>query len=174
MAQTRKKMEGGVYEVETFTINSEPFFMGDATKRMIHRVFERATERFACKIIASTITNSGIYLLISTEPNRGVFGDISVIMQYIKTQITVGVNRALGRRGTIWQERFFSIMLAGSQEEFQQSVQQIHDHAKDQVSDLLNYEFSSFRVYKGTGKMKFISMMVWQKLYQEKRQLGIW
>ena len=171
MRKNRQKQSGGVYNVETYTLNHAPYLEDEAMKLFIHRLFELTVSKFNCNILASTVTATGLFLVISTEllPSPS---DISEIMKFIKSQITIEYNRTHGRRGTIWQTRFKSELLQ-TKRTISYGIRKVHAHIPVSEEHRSAYEFSTERYYRGNRSCTFLYRFVWKKFERMKLQQGI-
>jgi putative transposase len=171
MRKNRIKCMGGTYRVDSFTLNHQQCFVAEPMKMVIQEIFEKAIQRYNCHILASTITPTSIHLVISTEVEDEL-ADISVIMQYIKSQITIEFNRMHGRRGTIWGERFHSVLLL-TRSHIRNAIQLTHVRIPFEEGHPEKYGYSTLGFYQGKNHTLFAYRFVWKEFLRMKLDQGI-
>jgi REP element-mobilizing transposase RayT len=109
MRPLRLLQSGVWYEIRTRINNREPLFQRHKALALFTRVFHETTERFAFHIQGLTIADDRLTFYI--KPADGMA--LPAIMKWLKQVFAQRYNRAEGREGHIWGDRYWSRILAG-------------------------------------------------------------
>ena len=98
----------GTYFVTTRCLNNEPMLLSSELKELVLSSISKAQEKYSFELSAFVVKDDQVQLTIRTLNSKDT---ISKIMQHIKANTTRKVNRMTFRTGTIWNERFTSIVV---------------------------------------------------------------
>ena len=74
---------------------------------VIEEAMFRASDRFGCRIIAFTVMTDHIHMVGEAEGDKS----LSKAMNGLNCRIARGLNKALGRRGTVLHERYHAVYM---------------------------------------------------------------
>jgi REP element-mobilizing transposase RayT len=109
MRQLRVLQQGVWYEIHTEINNREPLFYEDTARKIFEQVFHEAELRFAFEIRGRRL--EGDLLTFYIRPEDGL--QLPEIMKWMKQTFAQRYNRATGRTGHIWGDRYWSQILEG-------------------------------------------------------------
>jgi REP element-mobilizing transposase RayT len=110
MRQLRLLKQDGWYEIRTRVNNREPLFRGNKAPAIFARVFREAELRFVFEIRALRLEDD--WLTFYIRPEDGL--ELPAIMKWMKQTFARRYNRAEGRIGHIWGDRYWSRILEGA------------------------------------------------------------
>jgi REP element-mobilizing transposase RayT len=110
MRSLRKLKQGVWYEVRTRVNNREPLFRGYKAPAIFARVFRETELRFVFEIRALRLEDD--WLTVYIRPEDGL--ELPAIMKWMKQTFARRYNRAEGRIGHIWGDRYWSRILEGA------------------------------------------------------------
>jgi putative transposase len=114
MRKKREFVEGAVYHVTSRTNDKKRVFDGNVGRKIMLLVLEDAKEKFDFRLANFCIMPTHIHLLIIP----GERGNLSRIMQWIKTHSAKRWNRIHGSIDHLWGERYFARIIKDPQEYF--------------------------------------------------------
>ena len=109
MRSLRKLKQGVWYEIRTRVNNREPLFRRDRARALFARVFRETGLRFAFEIRGFRLEDD--WLTFYIKPEDGL--ELPAIMKWMKQTFAQRYNRAAGRIGHIWGDRYWSGILEG-------------------------------------------------------------
>jgi REP element-mobilizing transposase RayT len=109
MRQLRELQQGVWYEISTQINNREPLFCEDKAREIFDQVFRETKLRFVFEIRGRRL--EGDLLTFYIRPENGL--ELPEIMKWMKQTFAQRYNRAMGRTGHIWGDRYWSQILAG-------------------------------------------------------------
>jgi REP element-mobilizing transposase RayT len=109
MRQLRLLKQGVWYEIRTRVNNREPLFRGNKAPAIFARVFRETELRFVFEIRALRLEDD--WLTFYIRPENGL--ELPAIMKWMKQTFARRYNRAEGRIGHIWGDRYWSRILEG-------------------------------------------------------------
>ncbi|MDR2052583.1 MAG: transposase [Treponema sp.] len=109
MRQLRVLQQGVWYEIHTRINNREPLFCEDTARKIFDQVFHETEHRFTFEI--QGLSFEGDLLKFYIRPEDGL--QLPDIMKWMKQTFAQRYNRAMGRTGHIWGDRYWSQILAG-------------------------------------------------------------
>jgi putative transposase len=115
MRKKREFIEGAAYHVTSRTNDKKRIFECHVGRKIMLLVLEEAKEKFAFSLTNFCIMPTHIHLLII--PGEG--GNLSRIMQWIKTHSAKRWNRIHGSTDHLWGERYFARSIKDLREYFQ-------------------------------------------------------
>jgi REP element-mobilizing transposase RayT len=110
MRKLRLLKEGVWYGIRTRVNNREPLFRRDRAKALFTGVFRETGLRFVFEIRALRIEDD--WLTFYIRPEDGL--ELPAIMKWMKQVFAQRYNRAEGRIGHIWGDRYWSRILEGA------------------------------------------------------------
>jgi REP element-mobilizing transposase RayT len=113
MRPLRKLQQGVWYEIRTSINNREPLFRGNRALTIFAKVFRETGLRFAFTIRGLRIEDDLLRFYI--KPENGL--ELPAIMKWMKQVFAQRYNRAAGRTGHIWGDRYWSGILDGEPHE---------------------------------------------------------
>ena len=102
---TREEVDGVVH-VNVKLCKGLPSLRTKKTLELLEECFRQAKARFDCELLHFAILSNHVHLLVFTK--RAV--DLSRFMQEFKHKFSTWFNHRHGRRGTLWEERFKSVL----------------------------------------------------------------
>lgn len=139
----------GTYFVTTRCINNEAMLLSSEFKALVLDSISKAQEKYSFELSAFMVLNNQVKLTIRTLNTKDT---ISKIMQHIKANTTRKVNRMMFRTGTIWNERFTSIVVLCIRETFdfiRKSIMLMSGELKDGAFVPYPDPYGSFSAYSG-------------------------
>ncbi|MDR2245572.1 MAG: transposase [Treponema sp.] len=109
MRQLRILKQGVWYEIRTRVNNREPLFRGHKAPAIFARVFRETELRFVFEIRGLRLEDD--WLTFYIRPEDGL--ELPAIMKWMKQTFAVRYNRAEGRIGHIWGDRYWSGIVEG-------------------------------------------------------------
>ncbi|MDR2398289.1 MAG: transposase [Spirochaetaceae bacterium] len=109
MRPLRVLQSGVWYEIRTRINNREPLFRRHRALAIFERVFRETKERFMFQSRGLQLADDGLRFYI--KPAEGL--QLPAIMKWMKQVFAQRYNRAEGREGHIWGDRYGSRILAG-------------------------------------------------------------
>ncbi|MDR2052518.1 MAG: transposase [Treponema sp.] len=109
MRKLRELKQGVWYEIRTQINNREPLFCEDTAREIFDQVFRETELRFVFEIRGRRL--EGDLLTFYIRPEDGL--QLPEIMKWMKQTFAQRYNRAMGRTGHIWGDRYWSEILAG-------------------------------------------------------------
>jgi REP element-mobilizing transposase RayT len=109
MRQLRILQQGVWYEIQTQINNREPLFCEDTAREIFEQVFHETELRFTFEI--QGLSFEGDMLRFYIRPEDGL--ELPDIMKWLKQTFARRYNRATGRTGHIWGDRYWSRILEG-------------------------------------------------------------
>ncbi|MDR2247284.1 MAG: transposase [Treponema sp.] len=109
MRQLRILKQGVWYEIRTRVNNREPLFHGHKAPAIFARVFRETELRFAFEIRGLRLEDD--WLTFYIRPEDGL--ELPAIMKWMKQTFAARYNRAEGRIGHIWGDRYWSRVVEG-------------------------------------------------------------
>jgi REP element-mobilizing transposase RayT len=109
MRKLRELKQGVWYEINTQINNREPLFCEDTARKIFEQVFRETEHRFAFEI--QGLSFEGDLLTFYIRPENGL--ELPDIMKWLKQTFAQRYNRAMGRTGHIWGDRYWSRILEG-------------------------------------------------------------
>jgi REP element-mobilizing transposase RayT len=109
MRQLRILQQGVWYEISTQINNREPLFCVKKARKIFEQVFHETEHRFTVEI--QGLRFEGDLLTFYIRPEDGL--QLPDIMKWMKQTFAQRYNRAMGRTGHIWGDRYWSRILAG-------------------------------------------------------------
>jgi REP element-mobilizing transposase RayT len=103
--------QGVTYHCFSRCIEKRNLLLGSHSKKYFIESVLACQEKYKFELIAAEIVVNHIHLIIRTLENEET---ISLIMQFIKARIAEKYNRATGRTGPFWNERFGSTIIEES------------------------------------------------------------
>jgi REP element-mobilizing transposase RayT len=97
------------YEISTQINNRELLFCEDTARKIFEQVFHETERRFAFEI--QGLSFEGDLLKFYIRPENGL--QLPDIMKWLKQTFAQRYNRATGRTGHIWGDRYWSRILEG-------------------------------------------------------------
>jgi REP element-mobilizing transposase RayT len=97
------------YEISTQINNRELLFCVDTARKIFEQVFHETERRFVFKI--QGLSFEGDLLRFYIRPENGL--ELPDIMKWMKQTFARRYNRATGRTGHIWGDRYWSRILEG-------------------------------------------------------------
>jgi REP element-mobilizing transposase RayT len=97
------------YEIQTRINNRELLFCEDKAREIFEQVFHETEHRFAFEI--QDLSFEGDLLRFYIRPEDGL--ELPDIMKWMKQTFAQRCNRAMGRTGHIWGDRYWSRILEG-------------------------------------------------------------
>jgi REP element-mobilizing transposase RayT len=113
MRKLRELQQGVWYEISTQINNREPLFGEKKAREILRRVFREAELRFTFGI--QGLSFEGDLLKFYIRPKDGL--ELPEIMKWINQTFAQRYNRAMGRTGHIWGDRYWSRILEGESPE---------------------------------------------------------
>ncbi|MDR2052753.1 MAG: transposase [Treponema sp.] len=109
MRKLRELQQGVWYEISTQINNRELLFRVKKAREIFEQVFHEAGLRFTFEI--QGLSFEGDLLKFYIRPEDGL--QLPDIMKWLKQTFAQRYNRATGRTGHIWGDRYWSRILAG-------------------------------------------------------------
>jgi REP element-mobilizing transposase RayT len=109
MRKLRELQQGVWYEISTQINNREPLFCEDTARKIFEQVFHETEHRFVFEI--QGLSFEGDLLTFYIRPDDGL--ELPDIMKWMKQTFAQRYNRAMGRIGHIWGDRYWSRILEG-------------------------------------------------------------
>jgi REP element-mobilizing transposase RayT len=109
MRKLRELQQGVWYEISTCINNREPLFQEKKALDIFDRVFRETKLRFTFEIRGRRL--EGDLLTFYIRPENGL--QLPDIMKWMKQTFAQRYNRATGRTGHIWGDRYWSRILEG-------------------------------------------------------------
>jgi REP element-mobilizing transposase RayT len=113
MRPLRKLQQGVWYEIRTSINNREPLFRGNKALAIFAKVFRETGLRFVFKIRGLRLEDDLLRFYI--KPENGL--ELPAIMKWMKQVFAQRYNRAAGRTGHIWGDRYWSRIVEGEPHE---------------------------------------------------------
>ena len=110
MRKLRLLKQGVWYEIRTRVNNREPLFRGNKAPAIFAWVFRETELRFVFEIRALRLEDD--WLTFYIKPGDGL--ELPAIMKWMKQTFAQRYNRAAGRIGHIWGDRYWSGILEGA------------------------------------------------------------
>jgi REP element-mobilizing transposase RayT len=101
--------QGVWYEIRTRVNNREPLFRGHKAPAIFARVFRETELRFVFEIRELRLEDD--WLTFYIKPEDGL--ELPAIMKWLKQTFAARYNRAEGRIGHIWGDRYWSRVMEG-------------------------------------------------------------
>jgi REP element-mobilizing transposase RayT len=101
-------------------------------------------EKYDYLLHAYVMMPDHLHLLLSLKE----LGNVSIIMRDFKSHTAQMINKALNRKGTLWQQGFYDHVIR-DERDFVKRINYIHKNpvTSELVEDLEDYKFSSYRNY---------------------------
>jgi len=96
-------LQGVTYHCYTRCHCNRHYFNRNYVKKYLVDAINMCHEKYEFELIAAEPVENHIHLVIRTLENKET---ISLIMQYIKSRIAEKYNRAAGKTGSFWNERY--------------------------------------------------------------------
>jgi hypothetical protein len=109
MRKLRILQQGVWYEIHTQINNREPLFCEDTARKIFEQVFHETGLKFVFEIRGRRL--EGDLLTFYIKPEDGL--QLPDIMKWMKQTFAQRYNRAMGRTGHIWGDRYWSRILEG-------------------------------------------------------------
>jgi REP element-mobilizing transposase RayT len=109
MRQLRILKQGVWYEIRTRVNNREPLFRGHKAPAIFAGVFRETELRFVFEIRGLCLEDDRLTFYI--RPEDGL--ELPAIMKWLKQTFAQRYNRAAGRIGHIWGDRYWSRIVVG-------------------------------------------------------------
>jgi REP element-mobilizing transposase RayT len=109
MRKLRLLQRGVWYKIRTRVNNREPLFRGDKAPAIFARVFRETELRFVFEIRGLRLEDD--WLTFYIKPENGL--QLPAIMKWLKQTFAQRYNRAAGRIGHIWGDRYWSQIVEG-------------------------------------------------------------
>jgi REP element-mobilizing transposase RayT len=109
MRKLRILQQGVWYEISTQINNREQLFGEKKAREIFEQVFHETELRFAFGI--QGLSFEGDLLKFYIRPENGL--ELPDIMKWMKQTFAQRYNRAMGRTGHIWGDRYWSLILEG-------------------------------------------------------------
>lgn len=139
MRRLREKKENAYYHVGSHFHQGIIKFIGRKEKVFIINTIKSAQKKFSFEVKNLCIMNTHFHLLIKPTKNS----DLSEIMKYIKQVFTQWLNRIYSIKGTAWQDRFFSRIIADFMD-LLRTFRYIANNplkGREEISDISKYAF---------------------------------
>lgn len=104
----RKHLQNVTYDCYSRCIELRSLMSSSQMKKIASDVIDRALDKYSFELNHIVISNNHMHIRVTTLNCRHT---ISRIMQFIKSQIALKINRIMGRIGPLWNERFKSIII---------------------------------------------------------------
>ncbi|MDR0600985.1 MAG: transposase [Treponema sp.] len=118
MRKLRLLKQGVWYEIRTRINNREPLFRRDGARALFTGVFRETGLRFAFEIRGFRLEDD--WLTFYIRPEDGL--ELPAIMKWMKQTFARRYNRAEGRIGHIWGDRYWSRIVEGAPPESVEEV----------------------------------------------------
>jgi hypothetical protein len=109
MRKLRELKQGVWYEIRTQINNREPLFQEKKALAIFDQVFYETGLKFVFEIRGRRL--EGDLLTFYIRPENGL--ELPEIMKWMKQTFAQRYNRAMGRTGHIWGDRYWSLILEG-------------------------------------------------------------
>jgi REP element-mobilizing transposase RayT len=109
MRKLRVLQQGVWYEISTQINNRELLFCVKKAREILEQVFRETELRFTFEI--QGLSFEGDLLTFYIRPEDGL--QLPDIMKWLKQTFAQRYNRAMGRTGHIWGDRYWSVILEG-------------------------------------------------------------
>jgi REP element-mobilizing transposase RayT len=109
MRKLRELQQGVWYEISTQINNRELLFCVNTARKIFEQVFHETERRFVFEI--QGLSFEGDELRFYIRPEDGL--ELPDIMKWMKQTFAQRYNRATGRTGHIWGDRYWSRILEG-------------------------------------------------------------
>jgi REP element-mobilizing transposase RayT len=109
MRKLRILRQGVWYEIRTRVNNREPLFRGHKAPAIFARVFRETELRFVFEVRGLRLEDD--WLTFYIKPEDGL--ELPAIMKWLKQTFAARYNRAEGRIGHIWGDRYWSGIMEG-------------------------------------------------------------
>jgi len=141
------------YHTISRCIELKALMRDDSMKDMVLEIIKRTQEKYNFKFIGYKLMDNHFHFVIQTVENGET---ISRIMQYIKARIAEGYNRAAGRTGPFWNERYRDIIVEEQKNPTQYLLWLLWYMAFNAVKagmccDPRDYKYSSINCYLKEG-----------------------
>ncbi|MDR0784258.1 MAG: transposase [Treponema sp.] len=104
--------DGATYHVTSKTDHDDMSLLEPQFKKLFLMFVERAKRKFHFQLWNFCVMGNHIHFLI--KPTKE--GNLSKIMQWIKSNFAKAWNKAHGKKGHVWGERFFSRIINSARE----------------------------------------------------------
>lgn len=104
----RETGQGLTHHCYTKCHGGQNFLQGESGRNLFHETVQMCRAKYEFELIAADIVYNQIHVVIKTIPGGG---NISLIMQYIKSRIAEKYNRSMGTTGAFWNDRFKSTVI---------------------------------------------------------------
>lgn len=104
MRRLRQLKRDGMYYVSSNFHHGILEYITDDVKNMLLKIIYSAVEKFRITIKNLCIMNTHFHVEIKTLGDT----NLSDVIKYIKQYFTQWFNKRIGRKGTAWEDRFFS------------------------------------------------------------------
>jgi putative transposase len=109
MRRSRKLQEGAAYHVTSKIDHDDMILLDPRFKKLLLFFIKKAKLKFNFQLLDFCIMGNHVHL--SIKPGKD--GNLSQIMQWIKCNFAKAWNKANGRTGHVWGERFYSRIISG-------------------------------------------------------------
>jgi len=137
---------GLLYFITSVIENREPIFINENCVQILLRVLNQYARNCYIEIIAFVVLPDHLHLLISPKSQNHT---ISAFMKSVKGKTAIEINRALRRKGRLWQHQFLDHIVR-SKEDYRSHIEYIHyNPIKHGLCDKpQDYRWSSYRFYE--------------------------
>ncbi len=142
--KARVTSPNAIYHISSRSISEAPLFRTDEDKEYFLRLIKRFKEYYVCHIYAYCLMTTHFHLHVG-----GLGNQVSKFMHSLNTAYVRYYNKKYSRRGSLFQERFFSRILMNDAQNLIVSAY-IHNNPKDiaEYSDRVEYyPYSSYGIY---------------------------
>lgn len=104
MRRLRQLKKDGMYYVSSNFHHGILEYIDEGVKNMLLEIIYSAVEKFHITIKNLCVMDTHFHIEIKTIGDT----NLSDVMKYIKQRFTQWLNRRIGKKGTAWEDRFFS------------------------------------------------------------------
>jgi hypothetical protein len=155
MRLTRDLAENVWYEVTTAVNVGEPLFRLAWAMVLLYGVLRDAKKRFKFEIRGLVLYEAGLSFYIKPADGR----ELPKIMQWVKQTFSVRFNVRTKRKGHVWGDRYWSVILAGEPPESTKELDwdEVEAEADKEIPEVVAYAMSwdCPRSSKWTAKTSF-------------------
>ncbi|MGB7291225.1 MAG: transposase [Thermodesulfobacteriota bacterium] len=136
---------GLLYFITSVVENREPISINENCVQILLRVLSQYAKNYYIEIIAFVVLPDHLHLLISPKSQNHTISDF---MKSVKGKTAIEINRALRRKGRLWQHQFLDHIVR-SKEDYRSHIEYIHyNPIKHGLCDKPeDYRWSSYRFY---------------------------
>ena len=147
MRVPRISFAGGMYHITTRCNNREFFFASQQDFELYLQTLRRAKEIYKTQVYAYCITSNHVHLVVATPKKKKT---LSQFMQYLNGNFAKAYNKAHGKTGHFWGERFFSTVIESETQFFHSLVYvELNMVRAGVVKDPQEWRWSSYRAHAG-------------------------